>query len=154
MRILIALFTCTLLFGCGGSLTEDQREALKEEKESRKIRKISEDDIYEKTLQIGREVMKEMNSNDLIAEVENKHKVDIIRVNESTPGLDVKEKEIWELYKNSDWTTADEEQENIQKIGLDYLIYTVPVVAEKEDSVFLSAVWMVRIERREVVGAL
>lgn len=153
MRILMIVLLAVAMIGCGGSLTEDQREALKAEKNAKKIKRVSEDEIYEKALSTGQEIMKKMNHGALIAEVENEFKADILRVNDSTPQLNQKEIEIWEAYKSNDWTTIKAE-DNIQKNGADDLIYTFPVLGERGDSLYLSGLWLVRMKRKEIVLAL
>ena len=155
MRILLVILLSVAIFGCGGSLTEDQREALKEEKKAKKIKRVSEEQIYERALQNGRQILKEMNEGTVISTIENEYKATILRVNDSTPGLAQIERELWETYKSSDWTNVKaEDQENVQKNGQDFLIYTLPVLGEEEDSVFLSALWMVRMKRKEIVLSL
>jgi len=147
--ILLGLF----LLSCGGSLTEEQREALKEEKNAKEIKKISEDEIYQKALLTGKEIMQKMDEGMLLGDIENQYKVQILRVNDSTPGLEKKETELWEVYKNNDWSNAPAE-DNVQKNGPDNLIYTSPVLGEEGDSLYLSGLWMVRMKRKEVVLAL
>lgn len=153
MRMLMIVLLGVTLIGCGGSLTEDQREALKAEKNAKKIKRVSEDEIYEKALTTGREIMKRMDEGTLLSEIENEYKAAILRVNDSTPGLNEKELEIWEAYKSNNWSTIKAE-DNVQKNGVEDLIYTFPVLGEEKDSLYLSGLWMVRMKRKEIVLAL
>lgn len=153
MKTSIILFLAVILSACGGSLSDEQREALKKEKNARKIKRVTEDDIYEKVLQTGRSIMNDMNQGVVLSEVEDKYKAEILRVDDQTTGLETKEIEIWETYKSGDLDAIDG-RDNVQKNGVDNFIYSIPVIGEKEDSVFLSGVWMIRMTRKEIVLSL
>ena len=153
MRIVILLFTLGVLFSCSGSLSDDQRKALQEEKSSREIRKISEDEIYSKVLETGREIMTAMDEGAVLSQVEEDYKAIVVRINDETSSLSELESTIWETYKTNDWSQATA-QDNVQKDGNLYFIYTSPVIGGDEDSVFLSGLWVIRLERKNVVLSL
>ncbi|MEL7003937.1 MAG: hypothetical protein AAFN93_14540 [Bacteroidota bacterium] len=153
MKSVIIVLLGICLVSCGGSLNEEQREALKAEKNAKMIKKVSEDEIYQKALITGKEIMSKMNEGMVIGDIESQYKAEILRVNDSTPGLNEKEVELWEVYKNNDWTNSPAE-DNVQKNGPDDLIYTSPVLGEEGDSLYLSGLWVVRMKRKEIVLAL
>lgn len=65
MRGILLFGVFLIIIGCGGSLPEEQRKALKEEMKNRRIKKVSEEQIFEKAFEMGRTYMKQLNTNNI-----------------------------------------------------------------------------------------
>ncbi len=140
----IFIFTLMLAFiACDSKLTEEQRKALKDEMIERKIRKISQDEIYKKALEEGRSLMK------AILAGQNKERLSadcdcqILLVNKISDELTAKEKQVVEAYLFSSG------EDNIQKDGDDKLIYTQPITTDST-----KAVWVIRFKKSTIVKKL
>jgi len=139
-NFVILLLVVSVLTSCGGQLPEDQRKALREEMEERKIKKISQEDIYQKALEEGRAVFKSIDSTNIDA-VERSCKCSISNL-KSKAGLTEVEVKLYEAYEFSPNGT-----DNIQKEGDQFLIYTKPEA--KNDT--LSGLWLIKFPKSEIV---
>lgn len=128
---------------CGGQLSEDQRKALREEMEDREIKKISQEDIYQKALEEGRAVLKSVTPDNLdsVKAICNCEISDI----KTKEGLSAVELKLFEAYEFNPKGT-----DNIQKEGDQFLIYTKPIA--ENDS--LSGLWLIKFPKSEIVKKL
>ncbi|MEQ9166842.1 MAG: hypothetical protein RLO12_11330 [Fulvivirga sp.] len=141
MRYFVILtLTVIVAASCGGQLPEDQRKALHEEMEDRKIKKISQEDIYKKALEEGRSVLGMLNGANLDS-VKSACKCDISNLT-SKDGLSDLELKLYEAYEFNPNGT-----DNIQKEGDQFLIYTKPQAAN--DS--LEGLWLIKFPKSEIV---
>ena len=146
--LLFAVFLCS----CGGGLTDEQRKKIKEEMETSQIKKVSEAQITEAVLAQGRELVsllgKSQNA-DSLAQVE---KVVIRWLEPGANNATEIEEQLIEAYL-MDLTGGT--MDNVQKIGTDSLLYTVPVVEKQADSSdVVKGIWSIYFSRKQIVLAL
>ena len=139
-NILILLLALTMLASCEGNLSEDQRKALNEEMEDRKIKKISQEQIYEKALDEGRRLVKSVNPFNMDS-IKGACKCEISTI-KTKEGLTEIERRVYEAYEFNPSGT-----DNIHKEGDQFLIYTKPKTAN--DS--LTGIWLIKFPKSEIV---
>lgn len=136
---LILVFTAS---ACGGSLSEEQRKAFKNEMKDRKIKRVSDDDIYEKALEWGRLYVQNLNVSNMDS-VAQANEVSIQYANQETADLSEVERKIFEAYS---YATSAEISDNVQKQGTD-ILYANPVM----DSTAFQGVWFISIPKKKIV---
>jgi hypothetical protein len=144
MRYFVILLLAVAVFtSCGGQLSEEQRKALREEMDDREIKKISQEDIYQKALEEGRTVLKSVEAGDVESIKSTCHcKVSNLTSKEGLSELETKLFEAYEFNPNG--------TDNIQKEGDDFLIYTKPQA--ENDS--LAGLWLIKFPKAEIVKKL
>lgn len=145
MRI---LFFCLILIGtgCGGSLSDEQRESFKKEMGSREIKKVSDEEIFEKAYELGKHYVKQLKGSKS-ASIARKHGIRVRFADSTASNLSEKHREILEAYVYAPEGTAVED--NVQQNG-DSLIYSSAVTEEGQ----LKGVWLIDIPRKNIVLAL
>jgi hypothetical protein len=143
-RGVIMLSILLMLVSCEGKLTDEQRKALKEEMKDREIKKVSEEQIFNKALEQGKTVMADLNSGKSIDEATKLCACKISYIEGDNRTLSKVEKDLYDAYSYN-----PQETDNIQKDG-DLLIYSRPFV--HGDS--LSGIWFIKFEKRDIVMAL
>jgi uncharacterized protein with PIN domain len=147
---IVLIFLC----GCGGSLTEEQRHKAKKDMEDHAIKKISEAQITEAAFAMGRKQtaileIKSMKKS-IIDSLENQYKVKIVVLSSTEKSIGTKEKEVLEAYQMG--SGKADLTDNIQKIGLDTILYTKPIMKELPDgSLQFSYAIGIKMPKREVV---
>lgn len=151
-------FGCLLLafsivaISCGGGLTDEQRKKIKEEMETNQIKKISEAEITEATMTNGRrlsEILKNISKADSLAEAEN---VKIKWLQSGQADVTEMEKQIIEAYLTQ---LSGGSMDNVQKIGTDSLLYTIPVIVKREDGIDeVKGIWSIYFSRKQIVLGL
>lgn len=152
----LALVFC---LGCGGSLSDEQREKIREGMELQKIVKVSDAEIMAEALEKGQAVHKTLRlasptAADSIAGLYR------VKINFAVPGQKNSrqlEQELIEAYING--IAAGSSQENLQKIwtspakdNYDSLLYTFPQLVIHPDGVEeLKGIWNVYIAKKDVV---
>ena len=144
MLLLVALVSCT------GSLSDEQRKRIKESMEQGEIKKFSEAQITEAAIQYGDSVMAALKSDDVVTQKilwDSVFNVEIILLKEDNPNLRDIERQILGAYVHGGGS-----EENIQKMGPDSLLYTMPYLRDLGDgtSVFEYAIG-IRMTRKQVV---
>jgi hypothetical protein len=143
------LLLVVFLFSCGGGLTDEQRKKIKEEMETSQIKKVSEAQITEEVLASGRQLVAQLGKSknaDSLAMVE---KVIIHWLEPSANGATQMESQLIEAYL-TDLTGGT--LDNVQKIGTDSLLYTMPVVEKQADSSdVVKGIWSIYFSRKQVV---
>ena len=146
--LLFAVFLCS----CGGGLTDEQRKKIKDEMETSQIKKVSEAQITEAVLAQGRELVSLLGRSqnaDSLAQVE---KVVIRWLEPGANNATEIEEQLIEAYL-MDLTGGT--MDNVQKIGTDSLLYTVPVVEKQADSSdMVKGIWSIYFSRKQIVLAL
>lgn len=140
--LLLSIAICSL--SCDSKLTDEQRKALREEMDEREIKKIGQEEIYQKALEKGRELFANLSEGGEVKILEKSCNCLIQKIS-SVQGLTGKEAEVFEAYSFEPNGT-----DNVQKDGQELLIYSKPVAAG--DS--LSAVWFIRFEKKEIIKLL
>jgi hypothetical protein len=151
-----------LIVGCTGSLTEEQRKAVKEDMESHQIKKVSDAELTEAAFAKGRQITMEIQNlkNDSVRIDSfinaNKGKIRWL-IPGNTNALDI-EKQLIDAYMAS---AAGEAQDNVQKIrgsdGArgDSILYSKPVVVKQKDGTeVLTGVWNIWLSRKELIRAM
>ena len=146
----IGFFLVLILWGCSAGLPDEQRRALKEEMENREVKKVSEHEIFRKALEMGQAIALEMGDT-LIPDLMEKHEVIIKTVSlTDTLGLNDTELKVLNAYLND--PAPGELEDNIQKEGDKYLIYSKPLLNATGDS--LQQLIFIRIPKKNVVLSL
>ncbi len=147
---IVLIFLC----GCGGSLTEEQRQKAKKDMQDHAIKKISEAQITEAAFTMGRKLTSmlenKLSKKSIIDSLENQYKSKIVLLSSTEKSIGTKEKEVLEAYQMG--SGKAELTDNIQKIGLDTILYTKPIMKELPDgSLQFSYAIGIKLPKREVV---
>ncbi|HMQ00408.1 MAG TPA: hypothetical protein PKC24_11555 [Cyclobacteriaceae bacterium] len=149
----------SLLIGCSGSLSDEQRKQLKEQMQARKIQKISEGEIMEAALKQARTIIKQMaeeidfseaaNTMEL-ARLSEKYEVKISWVDDAIEIINEKEQQIYQAYQSM---PADgRADDNLQKLGSEEFLYTTPVFTQQEsEAMEFKGMWSITLSRRQVI---
>lgn len=145
----VLIFILPLLISCNASLSDEQRKALKEELDQREIKKVNENEIFRKALQIGKSVISKLDTVGIdTLETEQEVLIKVVAPVD-TLALNPTEKKIFMAYQYAPDPSVVED--NVQKQGLDTLIYS-SVLLDNGDS--LQHVVLVKMARKKVVLAL
>lgn len=141
-----------VLISCGGGLTDEQRRKIKEEMETNQIKKISEAEITDATMSNGRrlaDVLTKTNKADSLAKAEN---VKIKWLQAGQADVTEMERQLIEAYLTQ---LSGGSMDNVQKIGTDSLLYTVPVIIKRDDGVDeVKGIWSIYFTRKQIVLGL
>jgi hypothetical protein len=161
MKWSLAIFAI-IIIGCTGSLTEEQRQKVKEDMVNHTLRKVSDAEITEAAFEKGRE---------WISKIENL-KTDSSRIDSMVDSSEGKvrwvvpgksnalavEQQLIDAYISS---PPGEVQDNVQKIrgsdGTmgDSILYSKPVVVKRNDGTdVLTGVWNIWLSRKELIMAM
>ena len=154
----------TLVFGCGGSLSDEQRKKLHEGMEDQKIVRLSDAEIVTASLEHGRVIYEAMEKVGFeAARVDSIERQYHVSINLLRPGasnaLEV-ENQLIEAYVAGAETGSI--QDNIQKLHVannpeqyDSLMYTRPKVSPLPDgAVKVEGVWNIHLAKKDVVRSL
>lgn len=156
--IILLLF----ILSCTGSLTEEQRKAVKEDMERHEIKKVSDAQLTEAAFAKGREITAQLEE----AKTDSLKKDSIVTSNVGkirwlVPGapnaMDI-EQQLIDAYIAS---ASGGAQDNVQKIRRsdgtqsDSLLYSKPVILKQKDGTdVLSGVWNIWLSRKELIKAM
>jgi hypothetical protein len=158
------LLVLTIVLGCGGSLSDEQRKKLREGVDNQRLVRLSDSEIVMSSLERGRSIFQRMESGGFapgaIDSIESEYRV---RVKLITPGSDDAlevENQLIEAYVVGAETGSL--PDNIQKLGVtnnqdqyDSLVYTKPQVTPLSDgSVKVEGVWNIYLAKKDVVRAI
>ena len=148
---ILGVIICT---SCGGSLSNEQREEMKEARSKQEIRKVTEAELMEASINQGRDLVRKAkglirNSNG----PDSTYQIDQMKVRWLKAGtsnaLEV-EKQIIEAYIIS--AINGELPDNIQFLGEDSLLYTQPVVEKLPDgAIEVKGMWSITFSRKDVI---
>jgi len=142
------------MVSCTGTLSDEQRKRIKESMEQGEIKKISEAQVTEAGFNFGRKVSAIIEKNDkllmnpaLIDSLADAYQVEIISIETGNKNLRSVERQLLEAY-----LSGNESDDNIQKMGLDSLLYTKPVLRDNPQgsAEFLKAIG-IRMTRKQIV---
>lgn len=134
-KLLIVLF---ITAGCGGKLSDEQRQRLKEGMSTQDIKRVTEADLQAAAMTYGHEVVAVVEKTD--ATLMNKSKIDslsktfhvkIYSLVPSDAALRDIEKQLMDAYVSGGG--INNVGDNLQKMGEDSLLYTKPVFKERPD---------------------
>jgi hypothetical protein len=151
-----------LMIGCTGSLTEEQRKAVKEDMESHEIKKVSDAQLTEAAFEKGRGIVAQLEG----AKTDSVKTDSIVgasggKIRWLVPGasnaMEV-EQQLIEAYIAS---ASGGLQDNVQKIrgsdGIqtDSILYSKPVLVKQKDGTdVLTGVWNIWLSRKELINAM
>lgn len=137
------------LFSCGGGLTDEQRKKIKEEMETSQIKKVSEAQITEAVLAQGRDLVSLLEKSQNVDSLASAEKVIIHWLEPGARTATEMEAQLIEAYL-TDLTGGT--LDNVQKIGTDSLLYTVPVVEKQANSSdVVKGIWSIYFSRKQIV---
>ena len=157
MKALVLLLTL-ILFGCGGSLSDEQRKQVKENMELNKIVRVTEAEITEAAFSKGREAVKIIDTFggdstriDSILNI-NKGRIRFIRPGKSN-ALALEQQLIDAYLADPSGILQDNVQRLRNKQGdFDSLLYTRPVMKKLPDgSEQLDGVWNIWLPKKELI---
>jgi len=153
MKYSVLLFVAVLV-SCTGSLSDSQKKRIKESMEQGQIKKVSEAQVTEAAFAFGRKVAGIVNKSDknlanttLLDSLSQAYQVEIVSLQPDNQTMRSVERKLLEAYMS-----GGASDDNIQKMGTDSLLYTMPIVNEKPDgsTEFLKALG-IRMTRKQVV---
>lgn len=159
MKLKITILSLLLIIvGCGGSLSDEQRRAMRERMEESKIVRVTEAEITEAAYAEGRRVVHALdslaNDSSRLHAFLNNRPVKIRYITPDASNARMLEKQLIDAY------LADESgsfQDNVQKVrnadgDFDSLLYTKPVVTQQSDgSDQLEGVWNIWVSRKDLI---
>jgi hypothetical protein len=144
----------TLLYGCGGSLSNEQRQEMKEGREKQEIRKVTEAELISKTMERGKAIVnqaEEIKTNTQQLKklaITNNIKLKWVQVG-SGDALEV-EQQIIDAYIMS--SAGGDLPDNVQLYGEDSLLYTKPVMNVLPDGAFeIKGMWSLLFSKRDLI---
>ncbi len=148
---------CLSLVACNGTLTEEQKRKIRQEREEGQIKRISEADITEAAFSYGRSISvilekrdKLLSNTALIDSLEKAFDVEIISMKTNDSTLRAIEQKVIEAYVSGG--NSSSLSDNIQKMGKDSILYTKPLMIEKKDgSVEFTKALGIRMAKRAVI---
>jgi len=154
MRCLLVLIFLALL-GCGGSLSEEQRKQLREAQQQQVIKKISEADLLAAAFTKGRVLVRALQKDKPDAyrldSLQRANQVIIRWYELSAPTALAIERQLIEAYIMAAGTGSTL-TDNVQRIGTDTLLYTMPLTRYRPDSVMeVLGLWSIRMPTKAVV---
>ena len=155
MRIKYLLFPLvTLIYGCGGSLSNEQRQELKEGREKQEIKKVTEAELISEAMEQGKTIVALAEAVETDSEqlkklrTEKKVKLKWIAIG-SSDALEV-EQQIIDAYIMS--SAGGDLPDNVQLYGEDSLLYTKPVMNVLPDGAFeIKGMWSILFSKRDVI---
>lgn len=151
-----------LVWGCGGSLSDEQRKKLHEGMEEQKIVKVTESEILTASMERGREIFAAMERNADPARLDSLETAYNVRIKlikpEASQAMKV-EDQLIEAYVAGAESGAV--TDNIQKLRsvnsaeYDTLLYTRPKVSALPDgAVNVEGIWNIYISKKAVIRAM
>lgn len=146
---LFLAFAGFLLVSCGGGLTDEQRKKIKEEMETSQIKRISEAQITEEVLAKGRELTKLLEQKVSIDSLANAREIVINWLEPGkTNGREIENQLIEAYLTGLTGGTLD----NVQRIGTDSLLYTLPIIEKQGDTIdVVKGIWSIYFSRKQIV---
>ena len=150
----LVFWIALLLVSCTGSLSDEQRKRIKKSMKEGEIKKVSEAQITEVAFTFGRNISKVVNIQDksltnhtLLDSLSRVYQVEIVSLDPENKDLRKVERQVMEAYAES-----NESNDNVQKMGPDSLLYTMPIRSENPDSParFMKAIG-IRMTRKQIV---
>jgi hypothetical protein len=147
---------CLLIFlgaSCGGNLSEEQRKKLLEGQKSQEIKKISEGELLQLALTEGSKIA-ERAKEIPVAKLDTLSQLVNARVVFMTPGNSDAaqlESRLIDAYMMG-LATGSALQDNIQKKGIDSLLFTRAIVEKRADGVDeLKGMWCITLSKKQLI---
>lgn len=145
------------IFACQGRLTDEQKKEMREGMKAHEIVKISDAEITEAAFQYGRTISEKVqvgdsslaDKADLIKKLQEQYHVKIYPLASGDSLLREIEQQLIEAYTSA---AEIEMTDNIQKIGTDSLLYTLPIMETQSDgSVAFKYALGIKMTKKEVI---
>ena len=134
-KIIILIICCS---GCGGKLSDEQRQRLHEGMATQDIRRVTDAELQESALAYAKSVIRDIEQVDIslkkkpqIDSLELLYHVRIYSLIPSDNELREIEKQLVDAYVAG--SGSGQVNDNLQKIGTDSLLYTKPIFNENPD---------------------
>ena len=155
-KILVIVVIAILVSSCGGSLSKEQREKIRENMEEGAIKKVSDAELTEAAFAYGRSIVKAVNGKSdekLIDSLEKKFRVEIIYMQPGDSMLRSVEKQIIDAYTSG--ATVPDLGDNVQKMGSDSILYTKPIMVKRPDgSVEFTKALALRMPTKQIIRSI
>ncbi len=144
-----------LLLGCSGGLSDEQRQQLREAQARQLITKVNEADLISAAFEQGRRIGQMARGSDRKpAQLDSIGRANKVRIHwrelTATDALEI-ERQVIEAYLSAA-SAGTPVADNVQRIGSDSLLYTIPVTRYTADSVLeVIGVWSIEMAVRNVV---
>jgi hypothetical protein len=153
----VYIFLSLLLIACGGKLSDEERQKVKDGMKANEIRKVTDAEFTEAAFEFGRNLYAELKIRDpflkneqFIDSLENTRHVLIFPLKEGDSLLLQIEQQIIEAYTAADGNVTL--TDNIQEIGTDSVLYTQPVMIERPDgSTQFSYALGIKIPNKQII---
>jgi hypothetical protein len=141
-----------LISSCTGSLTDDQRRKIKEDMARNEIKKVTEADVTEAAMRYGQQIAavleisdKALNNQHVLDSLSRVYQVEIVPLQDGNIKLRAVERKILEAYSSGGGS------DNVQKMGLDSLLYTKPIMIGQPDGTTMNKVLGIRMTKKQIV---
>jgi len=136
IKIACCLSIAILLTACGGELTKEQKSRIRESMEDGQIRRVSPADLTVAAYALGRKVTGKfaedqyLQDSTLVQTVSSAFGVSVFTLKE---GVKTSERalQVLEAYRQTE--DASDLEDNVQKLGKDTILYTLPVSFDRPD---------------------
>lgn len=132
VRNTLILAAVAALISCGGDLSQQQRERIRESIEAGQIRRVTPAQLTEGAFAVGRRYAARLKDDPAVSDSLLKAagvRIYELRNNSVKPGSAAAR--VYEAYAAA--PDAADLQDNVQKIGTDTLLYTAPVTFDRPD---------------------
>lgn len=148
-RIFLISFL-VVLASCGGNLSDKERKALHTEMDERAIKKVSEEEIFEKALEEGRSLIQAVTQDSVSEEqAASMCKCTLQWITEdNVTSLSGTTKELWDAYKFA-VSNGNSLNDNVQKLD-DDLLYSAPSMEGES----LHGVWFITFKKKNIILSL
>lgn len=136
MKTIAILLSAMLIFSCGGELSKEQKNRIRQSMQDGKIRRISPADLTEAAYVLGREITGRFSADQYLndqAQVDAVSQEFGVKVFALKEGVKASEQALRVLDAYQGTPDAGDLKENIQKVGKDSILYTLPVRFERPD---------------------
>ncbi len=141
---------------CGGRLSDEQRQKMKEGMEDTRIKIVTDARLTEAAFDLGRKIAvlatkAGIDRKPAIDSIELQYHVEIVKLEAGDSLLKKIEQDLVEAYTSG----TDSVSDNIQKIGADTLLYTKPVMKQMPSgAVQFNYALGIRMPKKEVVRTI
>lgn len=143
--LLYALFLSCFLMSCQGQLSKEQRDEMREAREQREIKRLTDQEIVQAALETGRYIREEITKGNTIDSLLTLYAAKVTTYRDSM-NMAPLEADIWDAYQ-AGWEMNQSLNDNVQRAYPDFLYYTFPVI--ENDS--LMGMTSIRISRKELI---
>jgi hypothetical protein len=125
------------IIACQGKLSDEQKKEMREGMKAGEIKKISEAEILDAAFNYGRTIADKIKTQNIdpkdeksVSDLQEEYQVEIFRLQSGDSLLMEMEQQLIEAYTSASGVQLTD---NVQKIGTDSLLYTLPVMEQQPD---------------------